>query len=49
LASPVAYQSTPFASSSSAPDESVGIASAIGVQLPPPVDERQTPPLAPAA
>src|SRR5215213_7022310 len=48
FASPVAYQSEPSAAfSSRSPVESVGSASAIGVQLPPPCVERQTPPTAP--
>ncbi len=49
LASPVAYQSEPSAANVSQPVERLGRESAMGVQLPPPVDERKTPPLAPAA
>ena len=47
FASPVAYQSRPKASSSRSPVEAAGSDCEIGVHLPPPVELRHTPPLAP--
>src|SRR4051794_16197264 len=46
LASPVAYQSRPEPSSWRSPVDCAGRASEICVQSPPPVEDRQTPPLA---
>ncbi|MBM0227656.1 hypothetical protein [Micromonospora sp. ATA51] len=49
FASPEAYQSEPSAASTTSPLDRVGSWSVIGVQLPPPIEDRHTPPSAPAA